>query len=94
VFRPDLIEILRGRRLALGELARELDVDPSELEDDLEHLRKSLKHSDYREIFEPATCRKCGFVFHQARLRKPGKCPRCKGTWISEPRLGIEVQSH
>ena len=92
MFRPDLIESLRGRRLSVNELARELDVRPRELENDLEHLRKSLKHSTYRVIFEPASCRKCGFVFHQTRLRKPGKCPRCRGTWISEPRLGIEVQ--
>ena len=92
MFRPDLIDRLRGRLLSLSELARELDVRPRELEDDLEHLRKSLKQSAYREVFEPARCRKCGFVFHQTRLRKPGKCPRCRGTWISEPRLGIEVE--
>ena len=92
MFRPDLIDSLRERRISVSELARELDIRPRELEDDLEHLRKSLKHSGYREVFEPAVCRQCGFVFRQQRLRKPGKCPRCKGTWISEPRLGIEVQ--
>lgn len=26
-------------------------------------------------------------------LHKPNKCPRCKGTWISETRIAIEERS-
>ena len=38
----------------------------------------------------PARCRKCGFEFGTDKLRKPSKCPKCKDTWISEPRIKIE----
>jgi len=41
-------------------------------------------------VVEPARCRKRGFRFHSEKLHKPGKCPRCKGTWISEPLIAVE----
>jgi len=90
MFRKDLLEILHDRPASLQELALLLDVRPRELEDDLQHLLISLKNLPYRAIITPASCRKCGFVFHKDKLHKPGKCPRCHGTWISEPLLSIE----
>ena len=41
-------------------------------------------------MIKPASCRKCGFVFDDHKLRKPGKCPRFKGTWISDPLISLE----
>lgn len=91
MFRKDLIDILTNRPLSLRELALMLEESPRDVEDALQHLRKSLRHTPYRMHIQPARCNKCGFVFHRDKLHKPGKCPRCHGTWISEPLIRIET---
>jgi predicted Zn-ribbon and HTH transcriptional regulator len=90
MYRKDLIGMLQGKPASLHELAGRLEMRPQELEDDLQHLIRSLKNRSWHAIITPATCRKCGFVFHRDKLHKPGKCPRCHGTWISEPLISIE----
>jgi predicted Zn-ribbon and HTH transcriptional regulator len=90
MFRKDLIELLLDHPLSVNDVARLLDEPPNRVADDMYHLRKSLKSSPYREVITPAECKKCGFVFPKDKLRKPGKCPLCRGTWISEPLLGIQ----
>jgi predicted Zn-ribbon and HTH transcriptional regulator len=90
VFRKDLLELLRQQPATASELALMLDVHPREIQDDLEHLLRSLKHSARRLVVEPARCKKCGFTFSMDKLRKPGRCPRCRETWISEPRFFVE----
>jgi predicted Zn-ribbon and HTH transcriptional regulator len=82
--------LLQDHPASLQELARLLGAHPKEVDDDLHHLIKSLRHRPYQAIITPATCRKCGFVFNKDKLHKPGKCPACKGTWISEPLIHIE----
>lgn len=82
--------MLLGQSRSIAELAYLLDEAPKDVEQDLQHFLKSLKRMPYHEVIEPARCRQCGFVFQHKKLRKPGKCPQCKGTWISEPRIGIE----
>ncbi len=89
MFRKELVDLLRGRMLPLSEIARIEKTRVQDLADDLEHLRKSLKHEGLRLIVEPAACQKCGFVFTKGKLLKPGRCPKCKSTWIDEPRVGI-----
>ena len=61
----------------LIEIARHLEVSHKDVEDDLRHLIKSLKHADYRLVVTPAYCRKCDFTFNKDKLHKPGKCPNC-----------------
>lgn len=90
MYRKGLIPMLLGQPHSIGELARLLDETPKDLEQDLIHFFKTLKHLPYHAVVEPAKCRHCGFVFHRDKLHKPGKCPQCKGTWISEPRISIE----
>ena len=57
-----------------------------EVENHLEHLRKSL-HSEGRQLDQiPAECRGCGFVFKKRdRLKAPSRCPVCKVEAISDP---------
>lgn len=90
MFRKDLIGMLHSKPASLHELAQLLEIQPKELEDDLRHFIRSLRNMPYHAIITPATCRKCGFVFHQDKLHKPGKCPRCHGTWINDPLISIE----
>jgi hypothetical protein len=61
-----------------------------EVENHLEHLRKSL-HSEGRRLGQiPAECRGCGFVFRKRdRLKAPSRCPVCKGEGISDPSFRV-----
>jgi len=87
--RKDLIPLLLDRPHTLVELARILGRHPRDVENDLHHLFRSLRNGPYRPVIEPARCRRCGFVFRDDKLHKPGRCPRCRGDWIEPPRVGI-----
>ncbi len=90
MLRKDLIELLHNNSMDLVEIASLLEVAPKEVENDLRHLIKSLKHADYRLVVTPAHCRKCDFAFNKDKLHKPGKCPHCHSTWIQGPLFDIE----
>lgn len=90
MFRKALLEMLLDNPMTLSQIAELVEQSPKEVEADINHLLKSLRHTPYRAVHVAARCRSCGFVFHQEKLHKPGKCPRCKSTWISEPQIGIE----
>jgi predicted Zn-ribbon and HTH transcriptional regulator len=87
MFRRNLIDILKARPISLHELSLLLDERPRHLEDDLEHLFRSLRKDPLCSVITPASCRKCGIWFDDHKLRK---CPRCKETWISEPLISLE----
>lgn len=75
--------------MTVTDISRAVDQPGKDTVEDLEHLLQSLKHTEYRAEIEVATCRKCGFEFGHEKLRKPSKCPKCKGTWITEPRIKV-----
>lgn len=79
--------------LSVNAVARMSRATVKEVSEDLEHVKKSLKHSDERLVVEPAVCRKCQFVFSETTYAKPSKCPECKGTWVQEPHIGIRSNS-
>jgi predicted Zn-ribbon and HTH transcriptional regulator len=93
MFRKELAELLRDRPTTLQELAQALDVSPRDLEEDLRHLIRSLRHSPETLVVTPARCRSCGFVFAVDKLHKPGKCPQCRHTWIEPPRFQVVSDS-
>ena len=90
MYRKGLIGVLQNHPTSLHELSLLLGMPTKEVENDLHHLIKSLRHMPYRAVIKPAVCRKCGFVFHKDKLHKPGRCPSCKDSWISEPLISIE----
>ncbi|ACB40564.1 transcriptional regulator [Pyrobaculum neutrophilum] len=66
------------------------DLKPSELYEELEHVKKTLKRMGYRLEVVPATCKRCGFQFtDRERLKKPSRCPRCKSERIDPPRFYV-----
>ena len=89
MFRKDLIELLLGNPMSLTEIARRFGEPAGQVADDVRHLFRSLKHTDHRAVIEPARCRSCGFHFSEEKLGKPSKCPKCRSTWVLEPRIGI-----
>lgn len=90
VFRKDLIPLLLDNPMSVAQIARLVRETPRDIENDLLHLLKSLKHTEYTSAIEPARCRKCGFEFDTRTLAKPSKCPECKATWILEPRVTLQ----
>ena len=93
MFRKNLIEMLLGNPMTVSQIARLVDESPSGIADDLNHLLRSLKHTEYKAVVEPARCRACGFEFTEKKLTKPSKCPECKSTWVQEPKIGIESKT-
>jgi predicted Zn-ribbon and HTH transcriptional regulator len=89
MFRKDLIPVLLNSPRTLHQISREMQVPIKDVESDLKHLFKSLKHSDYKPHVTPATCRKCQFEFSGEKLHKPSRCPKCRHSWITEPVIAI-----
>jgi len=90
MFRKNLIELLLRNPMTLSQIARLVDESPGRVADDLNHLLRSLKHTEYKAVVEPARCRACGFEFSAEKLTKPSKCPECRSTWVQEPKIGLE----
>ena len=93
MFRKDLIDLLLNQSMSTSQIAREVGETPGQIADDLKHLFRSLKHTDYKAVVEPARCRACGFEFSEAKINKPSKCPNCHRTWLTEPRVRIELSA-
>lgn len=91
MYRKDLLELLRLTPSSVADIAARLELDPGDVEDDLRHLLKSVRHTGYRITITPAHCRHCGFIFNPDKLHKPGKCLLCRETWTSPPLIHIEV---
>jgi predicted Zn-ribbon and HTH transcriptional regulator len=91
MYRKELVALLEDHPMTVHEIARLFGVGPRDVVDDLRHIQKSLRHEDVTLHIEPAVCRKCGFVFRGDKIAKPGKCPRCHGTWIREPRISVDT---
>jgi len=90
MFRKDLIKLLLENPMGLRQIVRMVDESPDQIADDLNHLFRSLKHTEYEAVIEPARCRACGFEFSESKLNKPSKCPKCHNTWVLEPKIGIK----
>ena len=88
MFRKDLINLLLDNAMSVAQIARMVGEPPGQIADDLNHLFRSLKHTEYKAIVEPARCRACGFEFSGAKVSKPSKCPDCR-----EPRVRIEQKT-
>jgi len=90
MFRKHLIKLLLENPMSLRQIARMEEELPDRIADDLNHLFRSLKHTEYEAVIEPARCRACGFEFSESKLNKPSKCPKCHNTWVLEPKIGIK----
>jgi transcriptional regulator len=87
--REQLIEILTKEEKSAQQLANDFKVEMFEILEDLKHIRYSIKPKKLK--IKPAQCKKCGFLFEKrSRVKKPGKCPRCRAEWIMAPLFRIQ----
>ncbi|MBU5638808.1 ArsR family transcriptional regulator [Geomonas sp. Red69] len=85
--RQELTALLREGSLTAKELSGLVGISEKEVLEHLEHLRIAL-HG--RLDMTPPRCLECGFSFQKReRLRKPGRCPVCRGERIVEPSFTI-----
>jgi predicted Zn-ribbon and HTH transcriptional regulator len=89
--RRAIVAELAGGPCSARDISAAVRISEREVSAHLEHIRKSLLSSTRHLKIVPAECKKCGFIFaKREKLRRPGKCPVCKGESIQEPRFVIE----
>ncbi len=72
------------------ELSQRLGIQEKEVLYHLEHIRQSVLTRKMKLKVTPARCLECGYSFeNRRRLSKPGRCPRCKGEHVEDPRYHI-----
>lgn len=88
--RQAIASLLRGEPMTAMDISEEAGIPVSEVYGHLEHLRHSLQREQASLVLLPASCRGCGFIFaKRQRLKRPGRCPICRGESISQPRYRI-----
>jgi predicted Zn-ribbon and HTH transcriptional regulator len=89
--RREIITALEQGERSARDLSAEVRIPEKEVTSHLDHIRKTMSASGRHLAVTPAECKKCGFVFSKReRLKKPGKCPVCRGESIYEPLFSIE----
>lgn len=88
-----LVLLEEGFRTA-KEISFAVRIPEREVGEHLVHLEKSLRSRGRKLERSPATCLSCGFVFRKReKVASPGRCPVCKGEFISEPSFRVEIQA-
>jgi hypothetical protein len=88
--RHEIVSALGEGPRSAKELSAAVRISEKEVYGHLEHIRKSITLSGRHLVVTPAECKKCGFAFaKRERLKKPGKCPVCKGESIHAPLFEI-----
>jgi len=82
--RQAIVKLLRvSGSVAIRQISQSVHISEKEALGHLEHIRKTYKDEF---VMLPSECTKCGFTFEDRnRLKKPGKCPKCRGERIDEP---------
>jgi predicted Zn-ribbon and HTH transcriptional regulator len=89
--RRQIISTLKSGLVSAKDISSEVRIPEKEVYEHLEHIRKTMNKRDRQLDVAPAECVKCGFVFSKReRLKKPGKCPVCKGELIREPLFSLK----
>jgi transcriptional regulator len=88
--RRKMLGLLQTRQLSAKELSVEIGIGEKAVYEHLVHIERTAGKS-FR--VRPARCKKCGFVFSKReKLKKPGRCPLCKGESIVEPLFSVEKE--
>ncbi|MBC8413531.1 MAG: transcriptional regulator [Nitrospira sp.] len=88
--RQGIISVITGHELSAKEISSEVSASEKEVYGHLEHIQRSFHGKKQGLTVVPPVCRACGFEFKKReRLRRPGKCPVCRGESISEPLFSL-----
>lgn len=88
--RQQIIDLLTEEERGARELSQMLRIREKEVYDHLEHIERSVSSRKGRFVVTPARCLECSYRFEsRRRLTKPGRCPRCKGEHVADPRYRV-----
>lgn len=80
-----------GLPVTARDISGEVRIPERDVPGHLAHLERSLQREGRKLSIIPAECRHCGFVFRKRdRLSKPGRCPACRHTSVTEPLFSLE----
>jgi predicted Zn-ribbon and HTH transcriptional regulator len=89
--RQQMIELLAGGEYTDRDLSQFLGISEKDVVYHLEHIARSVQGQKRKLKVIPARCMECGFTFEdRRRFSKPGRCPRCKGEHLQDPRYHIQ----
>jgi predicted Zn-ribbon and HTH transcriptional regulator len=92
--RKRIISLLEEGPRTAREISAAVRIPEREVEEHLFHLRKTLRAGGRRLAQTPAECLGCGFVFRKRdRPKGPGRCPVCRGEFISDPAFRVEIRA-
>lgn len=88
--RQQIIALLKDREMSARELSQSLGIEEKEVYQHLNHVYRSATAQGRTLQIRPSECLKCGFIFKERnRFTPPGRCPRCKGTYLQKPAFKI-----
>lgn len=72
------------------ELSGLVGIAQRQVDEHLEHLRRTQQHRAERLVVQAARCLACGFEFRtRERLGRPSRCPECRSERIDPPRFRL-----
>ncbi|NIQ39779.1 MAG: ArsR family transcriptional regulator [Proteobacteria bacterium] len=88
--RQRIISLLSERPHGIRDLSKILQISEKEVPEHLEHVARSVSSQKKKLVTLPFQCFTCGYVFtNRKRFTRPGRCPKCRGGPIEEPRFQI-----
>jgi len=87
--RQQIVERLTDSEWEFDDLRHELGLTVKVLEEDLHHIKRSVRSGGRRLVVTPARCEACDFVFKSTALHPPGRCPSCRERRIAGPWIRI-----
>jgi hypothetical protein len=88
--RQQMIVLLSENEYSARDLSVALSIREKEVCDHLAHIKRSVASQKKKLSITSAQCLECRYVFRdRGRLSKPGRCPRCKGEHIQDPKYRI-----
>lgn len=90
--RLDIIAYLEKTPATIDDLAQYFEVKSATIVTDLEHIVKTLKHSEKKLLRVPPECLDCRYVFSpkRKRLNDPRRCPECRSEWLKPQLFKVE----
>ncbi len=89
--REDIVRYLKKQAASVFELATVLEKPVSQVEEDLKHIRISLRDDpDYKLMMQRAECELCGYIFTNTNVKTPTRCPECRREKIKPAVFRIE----
>ncbi|MCE7734520.1 MAG: hypothetical protein GPJ54_06560 [Candidatus Heimdallarchaeota archaeon] len=92
--REALIDRLKGSEASAVDLAKEFNRSVSGIEEDIEHIRTTLRLNDELDLMiRPAVCALCDYVFPTNKAKTPNRCPNCKKEKIQVAKFKVRINN-